>query len=246
LNSPYFPPSRHHALNENGQPTELDPLSGRRRSKYVTPVPQSRKAKRGEPAQEELGLGDRDNKNQAYDPSPLINEIRGHLETWRAIPNAADWGVTPTTQRLLQHWRNYEFQNQRPFFCQIEAVETIIWLIEVARSRKQYAHIFRHLEEANLEANPEIFRLAMKLATGAGKTTVMAMLIAWQSINAARQPNSKLFSRGFLIIAPGITIRDRLRVLMPSDSDSYYRSRELVPPLRTRKKVRLHLKRGPL
>lgn len=70
----------------------------------------------------------------------------------------------------------------------------------------------------------------MKLATGAGKTTVMAMVIAWQSINAARQPGSNLFSRGFLIIAPGITIRDRLRVLLPSDSDSYYRSRELVPP----------------
>jgi type III restriction enzyme len=226
LNSPYFPPSRHHALNENGQPTELDPLSGRRRSKYVTPVPQSRKAKRGEPAQDELGFGDRDIRGQAYDPSPIVNELRGHLQTWRAIPNAADWSVTPTTQRLLQHWRSYEFQNQRPFFCQIEAVETIIWLLEVARSRKQYAHIFRYLEKAN----PEIFRLAMKLATGAGKTTVMAMLIAWQSINAARQPNSKLFSRGFLIIAPGITIRDRLRVLMPSDSDSYYRSRELVPP----------------
>ena len=72
-------------------------------------------------------------------------------------------------------------------------------------------------------------RLALKLATGAGKTTVMAMLIAWQTINAVRRPDSKKFTRGFLIVAPGLTIRDRLRVLQPNDPDSYYASRELVP-----------------
>jgi type III restriction enzyme len=72
-------------------------------------------------------------------------------------------------------------------------------------------------------------RLALKLATGAGKTTVMAMLIAWQTINAVRRPGSKKFTRGFLIVAPGLTIRDRLRVLQPNDPDSYYLSRELVP-----------------
>lgn len=72
-------------------------------------------------------------------------------------------------------------------------------------------------------------RLALKLATGAGKTTMMAMLIAWQTINAVRQPQSQRFTRGFLIVAPGLTIRDRLRVLQPNDPDSYYQSRELVP-----------------
>ena len=72
-------------------------------------------------------------------------------------------------------------------------------------------------------------RLALKLATGAGKTTVMAMLIAWQTINAARRPHSKKFTRGFLVVAPGLTIKDRLRVLQPNDPDSYYASRELVP-----------------
>lgn len=72
-------------------------------------------------------------------------------------------------------------------------------------------------------------RLALKLATGAGKTTVMAMLIAWQTINAVRHPQSKRFTRGFLIVAPGLTIRDRLRVLQPNDPDSYYQSRELAP-----------------
>ena len=72
-------------------------------------------------------------------------------------------------------------------------------------------------------------RLALKLATGAGKTTVMAMLIAWQTVNAVRRPQSSRFSRGFLVVAPGITIKDRLRVLQPNDPDSYYASRELVP-----------------
>src|SRR5437016_8280696 len=72
-------------------------------------------------------------------------------------------------------------------------------------------------------------RLAVKLATGAGKTTVMAMLIAWQPINAVRKPQSRRFTRGFLVVTPGITIKDRLRVLQPHDPDSYYASRELVP-----------------
>ena len=86
-----------------------------------------------------------------------------------------------------------------------------------------------HLASANNDANPELMRVALKLATGAGKTTVMAMLIAWQTINAVRHPQSKRFTRGFLIVAPGLTIRDRLRVLQPNDPDSYYQSRELVP-----------------
>ena len=72
-------------------------------------------------------------------------------------------------------------------------------------------------------------RLALKLATGAGKTTVMAMIIAWQTINAVRRPGSRKFTRGFLVVSPGLTIRDRLRVLQPNDPDSYYASRELVP-----------------
>ena len=89
--------------------------------------------------------------------------------------------------------------------------------------------ILDHLTAANKDANPELLRLALKLATGAGKTTVMAMLIAWQTINAVRHPGSKHFTRGFLVVAPGLTIKDRLRVLQPNDPDSYYASRELVP-----------------
>ncbi|HJN11792.1 MAG TPA: DEAD/DEAH box helicase family protein, partial [Pirellulaceae bacterium] len=104
-----------------------------------------------------------------------------------------------------------------------------IWLTEVAPNIKAGKRLLEYLGRANQDANPELFRLALKLATGAGKTTVMAMLIAWQTINAVRRPNSKKFTRGFLIVAPGLTIKDRLRVLQPNDPDSYYASRELVP-----------------
>ena len=90
-------------------------------------------------------------------------------------------------------------------------------------------NLLEHLTNASNEANPDLYRLALKLATGAGKTTVMAMLIAWQTLNAVRHPKSKRFTKGFLVVAPGLTIRDRLRVLHPNDPDSYYQSRELVP-----------------
>ncbi|MCY1380439.1 hypothetical protein D9M69_682620 [compost metagenome] len=66
----------------------------------------------------------------------------------------------------------------RPFFCQVEAVETAIWLTEVAPLSKPGKELLEHLAAANKDANPELMRLALKLATGAGKTTVMAMIIA--------------------------------------------------------------------
>ena len=109
-------------------------------------------------------------------------------------------------------------------------METAIWLTEVAPKRRDQRgrRFLRRLEEVNGE-HGELPRLALKLATGAGKTMVMAMLIAWQTINAIRRPNSPYFSRGFLVVAPGLTIRDRLRVLQPNDPDNYYRKRGLVP-----------------
>jgi type III restriction enzyme len=225
-------PSRHHALDAEGRPLEHPPIEGRRRCGYVAPVPQARKQKqRGADVQTSLQFGtERDVAGQVYNVARIVDEIRQHLATWRAIPNPNDWGVTPSTARLLAHWRNPPEEAVRPFFCQIEATETIIWLTEVARGGRQYAHISKQLEAANAEANPQLFRLAMKMATGSGKTTVMAMLIAWHTVNAVRSPNSSLFSKGFLIVTPGITIRDRLRVLQPSDPENYYATRHLVPP----------------
>ena len=106
-------------------------------------------------------------------------------------------------------------------------METIIWLTEVAS--KQRPEVRRRIEQFNSEANPELFRIASKMATGSGKTTVMAMLIAWQAVNFARRPSAKLFADAFLIVTPGITIKDRLRVLLPSDPQNYYETRNLIP-----------------
>ena len=230
LNSPYSAPKLHHALDADGQPLDVPPIEGRRRSELITPVPSARRRPQGKqkslPFQDETGLS---SDAQEYNPTPIINEIRSHVESWRALPNPADWGVTPATARLLTYWRSHNFEGVRPFFCQVEAVETIVWLTEVAPKLKRTANIREHLKASNQQANPELFRLGMKMATGAGKTTVMAMLIAWQTVNAVRSPSSGLFSKAFLIVTPGITIRDRLRVLLPEDSESYYRTRELVP-----------------
>ena len=86
----------------------------------------------------------------------IINEIRGYVSAWRRLKNPADWGVTPVTQRLLKYWREHEFATVKPFFCQIEAVETAIWLAEVAPRTRQHAHIARNIQAANAEANPEL------------------------------------------------------------------------------------------
>ncbi len=233
LNSPYEEPGLHHRLDDAGQPVDGPPETGRRRSELISPVPKPRlRRQAGTLEQVTLTLSSGDgisSSEQEYDPFPIINDIRSHVADWRKLPSRNDWGVTPATARLLHHWRHHHFQGIRPFFCQIEAVETIIWLTEVEHRQKKHKHIWKHIQNANEQANPELLRLALKMATGAGKTTVMAMLIAWQTVNAVRTPGSKLFTRGFLVVTPGITIRDRLRVLQPNDPDSYYKTRELVP-----------------
>lgn len=224
LNSPYEEPSKHWELDPNGQPTSVI-VSRRRQSALVSPIPKAKKV-RGKAVQADLLT---DEFGQEYNPTEVINGIRSAVESWRTLPES-QWQVTPTTARLLRHWRTHPFANQRPFFCQVEAVETVIWLTEVApRSSSQGRRFWTHLEAANAASNPELMRMALKLATGAGKTTVMAMLIAWQTLNAVRHPNAKRFSKGFLIVAPGITIKDRLNVLLPQDANSYYKSREIVP-----------------
>src|SRR3989454_362342 len=228
LNSPYDYPARYWELDESGQPTQQI-IERRRRAEFITPIPKPKKQKT--PAaqlqivfDEGKGLS---TAAQQYDPTSIINELRQHVDQWRALP-PNQWQVTPETARLLQHWRHHDFGSIRPFFCQAEAVETVIWLTEVAPQSGKAEKILKHLANANNDANPELMRLALKLATGAGKTTVMAMLIAWQTVNAVRR-QSKRFTRGFLVVTPGITIKDRLRVLYPNDPDSYYASRELVP-----------------
>ena len=236
LNSPYEYPGRHWKLDRDGLPTD-EVVESRRIAEFISPVP-APKAQTGKPVQPRLALGEKElsTAEQQYNPYPVINTIRQEVDRWRKLPER-QWNVTPETARLLRHWRSHEFSNLRPFFCQIEAAETAIWLVEVAGALRESGtglprrlrEIWNHLHGANADANPELLRLALKMATGAGKTTVMAMLIAWQTVNAVRRPGRRNFTRGFLVVTPGITIRDRLRVLLPEDPDSYYGSRELVP-----------------
>ena len=220
-------------MDESRQPTGQE-LPSRRPADFITPIPKPKKRRQSqEEVQQTLALFDTEgisDDSQTYDLSLFINSIRDKVNAWRQLPDPKSWKVTPTTEKLLQHWRHYPFQGIRPFFCQVEAVETAIWLAKVApKSGKKERAFLQHLEEVNEEANPELMRICLKLATGAGKTTVMAMLIAWQTLNAVRHPTSNKFTKDFLIVTPGITIRDRLRVLQPNDPDSYYASRELVP-----------------
>jgi type III restriction enzyme len=228
LNSPYERPSRHWELDDSGQPTQIV-IDSRRKASFITPIPKPKKRKSSGQGEMTLDEGSGlSTQKQQYDSTSIINEVRGHVDTWRNLA-PSQWGVTPETARLLQHWRHHPYSNQRPFFCQVEAIETAIWLSEVAPHSTAGKRLLSYLESANKDANPLLNRVALKLATGAGKTTVMAMLIAWQTINAVRRPGSKQFTRGFLIVAPGLTIRDRLRVLQPNDPDNYYLTRELVP-----------------
>ena len=231
LNSPYEYPARHWELDAGGQPTDRV-LEHRRRVSFITPIPKPKKQKAAQPelvfdagakALEEAG-------RQQYDLTELISGVRQRVDRWRELPDEGVWRVTPETARLLRHWRSHRFGDIRPFFCQIEAVETVIWLTEVAPTLgKEGRQFLDQIDAASEQANPGLARLALKLATGAGKTTVMAMIIAWQTVNAVRRPSSPKFTRGFLVVTPGVTIRDRLRVLQPNDPDAYYASRELVP-----------------
>ena len=231
LNSPYACPRRHWELDKEGQPTQ-GIVAGRRPVDFITPIPQPKK-RQGTAAEQAALVFDEgkglSTRRQQYDHAGIINGVRLQVERWRRITDAGKWQVTPETARLLRHWRSHRFSGRRPFFCQIEAVETAVWLSEVAPRSSGGKTFLKHLQNANNDANPGLQRLALKLATGAGKTTVMAMLIAWQTVNAARRPQSGRFTRGFLVVTPGITIKDRLRVLQPNDPDSYYRSHELVP-----------------
>ncbi|GHV74118.1 hypothetical protein AGMMS49940_14200 [Spirochaetia bacterium] len=212
LNSPYAYPNRHWELDPQGQPTQKI-NEFRRRADFITPIPKPRKqkGKQSTPVQGALDLYSNtegeglSSDDQKYDSMTLINAVRDHVDTWRRLPDPSNWKVTPETARLLQHWRGtggsfYNFTGIRPFFCQIEAIETLIWLTEVvpALGRKETA-LLDFVKDANTTANPELFRIALKMATGSGKTTVMAMIIAWQTINAVRcaAPRANVLPRAF-------------------------------------------------
>jgi type III restriction enzyme len=216
INSPYRVPSRHFAFDNDGITDRI--VEGRQESSYFVPVPRPRK--RGVQRQLELGelTADQIEKNQ------FVNAIRVRVGRWR---DAGYPDVTAVTRRLLEYWTDPGRDNP-VLFCQLEAAETAIYLAEAAQKAGD-VWIRNELERQNEVHNSRLNRIGLKMATGSGKTVVMAMLIAWQTLNKAASPNDARFARRFLIVTPGLTIRDRLRVLRPEHDENYYKLRDLVP-----------------
>lgn len=216
INSPFEEPSRHFRFDEDGITNQI--IGSRRVSAYFIPIAQPRKRDKKQMVFDTEWTKDRIEENVA------INRIRARVGRWR---QGGYPGVTRTTARLLEYWNNPQ-RDKKLFFCQIEALETIIYITEVAKKYGD-AWIENDLKSANTLANPGLNRIAMKMATGSGKTVVMAMMIAWHTLNKIANPQDARFSDTFLIVTPGITIKDRLRVLLPNDPGNYYRQRDLLP-----------------
>lgn len=223
LNSPYEQPDRHYAIGPQGPTGEIK--DGRRPSESFIPIAVSKKGKKGGDGSEQQGL-DFDATHERREKNSLINDLRRDVDKWRRDGQYA--GVTPISRKLLQHWADPTREN-RVIFAQREAAETAIFLTEVAGRHAPYADWRKRLEPENATHNNGLPRAALKMATGSGKTIVMAMLIAWQTLNKQYAPRDVRFTNRFLIVAPGITIRDRLRVLLPEDAENYYDLRDLVP-----------------
>ncbi|HEY2549062.1 MAG TPA: TIGR03854 family LLM class F420-dependent oxidoreductase [Streptosporangiaceae bacterium] len=154
----------------------------------------------------------------------FVNSIRDRVGRWR---QAGYPDVTPVTRRLLECWSDPDRDNP-VLFCQREAAETAIYLAEAAQKAGD-VWIRNELGRKNQAHNTGLNRVGLKMATGSGKTVVMTMLIAWQTLNKAAAPNDARFANRFLVVTPGLTIRDRPRVLRPGEPDSYYKLRDLVP-----------------
>lgn len=220
INSPFSEPERHFKFDENGITNEI--IESRRQSEYFIPVPRP-KGLRANPDQGVIDFGDDWLKND-IEPNKFINEVRDKVITWR---RGGYRGISPITRQLLEHWNNPDRENKL-FFCQIEAVETAIYITEVAK-KEGASWVENQIRDANAEANSPLFRIAFKMATGAGKTVVMAMLIAWHTLNKVANRRDKKFSDAFLIVTPGVTIRERLNVLLPQERENYYKERDIVP-----------------
>ncbi|MEE9913669.1 MAG: DEAD/DEAH box helicase family protein [Deltaproteobacteria bacterium] len=149
----------------------------------------------------------------------LVNAMRPRIAKWRD----ADYpGVTGITKRLLKHWQDpEERKDRRFFFCQMEAIETLIWLTEAPEAEKTGIVIPGD--------GGDFSRWCSKMATGTGKTIIMAMLIAWQVLNKVANSKDARFSKNVLAVAPGLTVRSRLSVLEPAGDGNYYEEFNIVP-----------------
>jgi type III restriction enzyme len=201
INSPYEEPRHHWRYDREARAFEL--VAGRRPAGYVVASGDSR-------AFDDPGI---------FVEIPLVNRIRPRVKAWR---EAGYPGVTSITKRLLEHWRDpEEFERRRFFFCQLEAIETLIWLTEAPAA-----------ERVGIEIPGDggaFARRCCKMATGTGKTIVMAMAIAWHILNKVANPQDARFSKNVLVVAPGLTIKNRLAVLNPAAPDNYYEAFDIVP-----------------
>ena len=213
LNRPHEEPSRHWQLAEDNTSTGVV-IEGRRLSQALVIVPKERGA--------QLRM-----QVTAAEQNELVNRIRDAVAGWRSANYP---GATSATKHLLQHWRS-EANDPRLFFAQVEAAETLIWLTEANASRYPVlAEVRRDLAEANRDYNSDISRLAVRMATGSGKTAVMGMVIAWHAVNAAAsQRRDGRYTTCFLAITPGHTVRERLAVLHPASPENVYDEMRLVP-----------------
>lgn len=199
INSPYEKPKKHLKYIRETRRFEL--IEGRRPAGYVV-------ASEASASFDDPGI---------FIELPLVNKIRERVDKWRKEDYP---GITSITKELLEHWKNPE-RETKLFFCQIEAIETLIWLVEATESEKKGIEI---------PGDGSSFqRLCSKMATGSGKTVVMGMLIAWQTVNKVTYPKEKKFSKNVLVVAPGLTVKSRLKVLYPSNPQNYYQEFDLVP-----------------
>ncbi|GBC78975.1 hypothetical protein HRbin09_00186 [bacterium HR09] len=153
---------------------------------------------------------------EEFVPLEQVNAIRERVRAWRARGYP---GVTPITRQLLNHWNDPE-RERKLFFCQREAAETLIWLVEAPPAERQGIEIPK---------DNTLTRYACKMATGSGKTVVMGMVIAWQVLNKLANPQDRRFSDAVLLVCPNLTIRERLQVLLPWKPKNYYDKFDLVP-----------------
>ena len=217
INRPYGNPDFHWELDSHFRATDTK-ASGRRPSGSYLSVPVADRAIAPGPSAVETA------------PHPQINRIREEIVDWRA--GGYD-GAHRATRELLSYWSS-DSPEPRPFFAQVEALETLIWLTEAGARLKTPA--WRDIREAldgiNRTWNETIPRLAVKMATGTGKTRVMAMIILWQAL--VRRTRLDV-----LVITPNITVLDRLRELDPRQDMSLYCS--LAPPNRPLPTGRVHV-----
>ncbi|MGH2499376.1 MAG: BPTD_3080 family restriction endonuclease [Candidatus Limnocylindria bacterium] len=201
VNSPYLEPTRHWSYDATTRLFEL--VEGRRPAGYVVASTASKSF-------DDPGI---------FLPLELPNQIRPRVKAWR---EAGYPGTSGITKRLLEHWYDPEQRPHPFFFCQLEAIETLIWLTEAPDADRQGVAI--------PSDGGEFQRLCAKMATGSGKTVVMAMLIAWQVLNKVTYPQDTRFAKAVFVVAPGLTVRSRLQVLVPSSPGNFYDLFSIVPP----------------